>query len=129
MTPRGDYRTSLEQHLARRARHAERSRSASASSAGGGNPLQAGIGLAETVIAQGLALAKTPIDLLRGSGGEEKVLKNAKDAGATEALEIATYTRSSASPAWSATTDSRSSPPRSVPTRAHARPRPPSSRS
>jgi Domain of unknown function (DUF892) len=29
---------------------------------------------------------------LRGSGGEEKVLKNAKDACAAEALEIATYT-------------------------------------
>lgn len=28
---------------------------------------------------------------MRGSGGEEKVLKNAKDACATEALEIATY--------------------------------------
>jgi hypothetical protein len=28
---------------------------------------------------------------VRGSGGEEKVLKNAKDACATEALEIATY--------------------------------------
>ena len=44
------------------------------------------------VIGQALALAKTPLDLLRGSGGEEKVLKNAKDACATEALEIATYT-------------------------------------
>ena len=44
------------------------------------------------MIAQALALGKTPIDLLRGSGGEEKVLKNAKDAAATEALEIATYT-------------------------------------
>ena len=32
------------------------------------------------------------MDLLRGTGGEEKVLKNAKDAAATEALEIATYT-------------------------------------
>ena len=29
---------------------------------------------------------------MRGSSGEEKVLKNAKDACATEALEIATYT-------------------------------------
>jgi hypothetical protein len=30
--------------------------------------------------------------MLRGSGGEEKVLKNARDASASEALEIATYT-------------------------------------
>jgi ferritin-like metal-binding protein YciE len=37
-------------------------------------------------------LSKTPLELLRGSGGEEKVLKNAKDACASEALEIATYT-------------------------------------
>ena len=44
------------------------------------------------MIAQALALGKTPFDLLRGTGGEEKVLKNAKDAAATEALEIATYT-------------------------------------
>jgi hypothetical protein len=58
----------------------------------GDNPIQAGIGLAESVVAQALALSKTPLDLLRGSGGEEKVLKNAKDAASTEALEIATYT-------------------------------------
>src|SRR6202034_1785818 len=44
------------------------------------------------IVGQGLALTKTPLDLMRGSGGEEKVLKNAKDAAATEALEIATYT-------------------------------------
>ncbi len=39
-----------------------------------------------------MALTKTPLDLVRGSGGEEKVLKNAKDSCAAEALEIATYT-------------------------------------
>jgi rubrerythrin len=39
-----------------------------------------------------LALTKTPLDLVRGTGGEEKVLKNAKDSCAAEALEIATYT-------------------------------------
>ena len=50
------------------------------------------VGVVETVVGQVLALGKTPFDLLRGSGGEEKVLKNAKDACATEALEIATYT-------------------------------------
>ena len=50
------------------------------------------VGFWEDLIGQALAFSKTPFDLLRGSGGEEKVLKNAKDACATEALEIATYT-------------------------------------
>jgi hypothetical protein len=54
--------------------------------------VQAFVAFAETLIGQGVALSKTPFDLWRGSGGEEKVLKNAKDACATEALEIATYT-------------------------------------
>ena len=58
----------------------------------GSNPVMAVVGALETVVGQVLALGKTPFDLLRGSGGEEKVLKNAKDACATEALEIATYT-------------------------------------
>jgi rubrerythrin len=50
------------------------------------------VGLTESLIGQALAFGKTPFDLLRGSGGAEKVLKNAKEACATEALEIATYT-------------------------------------
>jgi rubrerythrin len=54
--------------------------------------VQAVIGFWESVIGRTLALSKAPFDLLRGSGAEEKVLKNAKDACATEALEIATYT-------------------------------------
>jgi len=92
MTPRGSYRTTLERHLRETRDHARRVEVRLNELGHGDNPLQAGIGLAETVIAQALALGKTPIDLLRGSGGEEKVLKNAKDAAATEALEIATYT-------------------------------------
>ena len=92
MTPRGSYRTALERHLRETRDHARRIETRLGELGRGGNPLQAGIGVAETVIAQGLAIAKTPFDLLRGSGGEEKVLKNAKDAAATEALEIATYT-------------------------------------
>jgi len=56
------------------------------------SPLQAGVGLVQSIVGQALALGKTPLDLVRGTGGEEKVLKNAKDACATEALEIATYT-------------------------------------
>ena len=92
MTPRGSYRTGLEKHLRETRDHAERLEVRMRELGQGGNALQAGLGVAEAVIAQALALGKTPFDLLRGSGGEEKVLKNAKDACATEALEIATYT-------------------------------------
>ena len=60
---------------------------------GGANPLMAVVGFWGRLLAgQALALSKTPFDLLRGSRGEEKVLKNAKDACASEALEVATYT-------------------------------------
>ena len=92
MTPRGTYRIGLETHLRETRNHAERVQTRLGELGQGGNPLQFLGGVAETVAGQALALAKTPLDLLRGSGGEEKVLKNAKDACATEALEIATYT-------------------------------------
>ena len=92
MTPRGSYRTGLETHLGETRDHAERVGQRLQALGGGSNPLQAVVGVVETVVGQALALGKTPFDLLRGSGGEEKVLKNAKDACATEALEIATYT-------------------------------------
>src|SRR4051794_6390934 len=92
MTPRGSYRTGLETHLGETRDHAERVERRLGELGAGGNPLQAVVGAVETVIGQALALGKTPFDLLRGTGGEEKVLKNARDAAATEALEIATYT-------------------------------------
>ena len=92
MTPRGSYRTALETHLGETRRHAARVQARLGELDQGANPLQFLGGIAQTVAGQALALAKTPLDLVRGSGGEEKVLKNAKDACATEALEIATYT-------------------------------------
>ena len=92
MTPRGSYRKALEQHLEETRDHAQRVQKRLSDLDVGNNPLQVAVGAAEVAIGQVLALAKTPLDLVRGSGGEEKVLKNAKDACATEALEIATYT-------------------------------------
>ncbi len=92
MTPRGSYRTALETHLRETRDHAERVGRRRKALGGGRGPLASVVGLAETVAGQALALSKTPLDMVRGSGGEEKVLKNAKDAYATEALEIATYT-------------------------------------
>ena len=92
MTPRGSYRLALEKHLGETRRHAQRVADRIAALGAGSNPLMVAVGVWESVLGQALALGKTPFDLLRGSGGEEKVLKNAKDACATEALEIATYT-------------------------------------
>jgi ferritin-like metal-binding protein YciE len=92
MTPRGSYRSALESHLNETREHADRVQRRLGELGAGGNPLAAALTMVESVLGQALALGKTPLDLLRGSGGEEKVLKNAKDACATEALEIATYT-------------------------------------
>jgi ferritin-like metal-binding protein YciE len=92
MTPSGSYRSGLETHLSETRDHAARVGRRLDALDQGSNPLTAVVGLWETMVGQALALGKTPFDLLRGSGGEEKVLKNAKDACASEALEIATYT-------------------------------------
>ncbi len=93
MTPRGGFRDLLEGHLTETRDHARRVRRRIVELAGEGgfNPLSLGISIAEAVIGQVIAIGKTPIDLLRGSGGEEKLLKNAKDDCAAESLEIATY--------------------------------------
>lgn len=92
MTPGGSYRDGLESHLRETREHASRVQRRLDEVRPRSNPIRAGVGLVQSVVGQVLALGKTPLDLVRGTGGEEKVLKNAKDACATEALEIATYT-------------------------------------
>ena len=92
MTPRGSYRDGLEKHLNETRDHARRVQKRLGELEQGRNPLQVLVGFTEMLVSQSLALGKTPFDLVRGTSGEEKVLKNAKDACATEALEIATYT-------------------------------------
>jgi ferritin-like metal-binding protein YciE len=92
MTPRGSYRDGLEKHLEETRDHGRRLQERLGELEQGQNPLQIMVGFAEALFNQSLALGKAPFDLMRGTSGEEKVLKNAKDACATEALEIATYT-------------------------------------
>ena len=92
MTPRGSYRSALEAHLGETRDHASRVRARLDTLGRGSNPLTAIAGAAGSVVGQVVALGKAPLNLLRGSGGEEKLLKNAKDACAAEMLEIATYT-------------------------------------
>ena len=92
MAPRGSYRSGLETHLRETREHAARVGRRRQALGQSSNLLFAAVGLAESVIGQMLAVGKAPFDLMRGTGGEEKVLKNAKDACASEGLEIATYT-------------------------------------
>ncbi|PZR99481.1 MAG: hypothetical protein DLM67_03620 [Candidatus Nephthysia bennettiae] len=98
MTPAGSYRQALEGHLGETREHsrliAERQLELSSGRSLLGLGVWAaelGVGVAQSVAGRLLATWKAPIDLLRGSGGEEKMLKNAKDECASEALEIATY--------------------------------------
>jgi ferritin-like metal-binding protein YciE len=92
MTPRGSYRTILETHLDETRRHADRVARRLQALGQGGNAVTFVVGAVQSVVGQAMAIGRAPIELVRGSGGEEKVLKNAKDACASEALEIATYT-------------------------------------
>jgi ferritin-like metal-binding protein YciE len=92
VAPRGSLRSALVTHLEETKGHASRVAERLDQLGQGSKPLLAAFGLAETVVGQMVAVGKTPLDLIRGSGGAEKVLKNAKDACATEGLEIATYT-------------------------------------
>jgi ferritin-like metal-binding protein YciE len=92
MAPRGRFRKGLEQHLRETRGHSQRVRTRLNELNQSRNPVEFGIGLVQSVIAQAVAVGKTPLELLRGTGGDEKLLKNAKEACAAESLEIATYT-------------------------------------
>lgn len=93
VAPRGPHRSALEDHLEETRSHAQRvgKRLEHVERARRGGLVSTGLDVVQGVAGQLIALSKTPLDLLRGHGLEEKVLKNAKDACAAEALEIATY--------------------------------------
>jgi ferritin-like metal-binding protein YciE len=91
MTPRGGYRTDLERHLRETRSHATSLQQRLEELGDSRSTVVAGVGVLQGLLGQALALGKGPFDLLRGASGEEKLLKNAKDESATEALEIATY--------------------------------------
>jgi ferritin-like metal-binding protein YciE len=91
ITPASEYRDLLERHLAETKGHAAALVRRLSDLGDSRNPLELAYGLAQVAIGQVVAAGKLPLDLLRGSGGEEKLLKNAKDEAASEALEIATY--------------------------------------
>ena len=91
ITPRSPYRELLERHLGETRRQATAIQRRLEELGVGRNPLQVAVGAAEAVVGQALALGKAPLDLLRGSSPEEKLLKNARDEATSEMLEIASY--------------------------------------
>jgi ferritin-like metal-binding protein YciE len=92
ITPDGSYRALLQVHLEQTREHSARVGERVQQFGDGSNSLRVVVGVWEDLLGQSLALSKTPFDLLRGTSCAEKVLKNAKDACATEALEVAAYT-------------------------------------
>lgn len=87
-----DYRSLLERHLDETKAHlkaVDRRRNAVG---GGGRGIVAGtVGAARDIVGQALVLTKGPLDVLRTPSQHERMLKNARDECATEAIEIAVY--------------------------------------
>ncbi|MDP8944224.1 MAG: ferritin-like domain-containing protein, partial [Actinomycetota bacterium] len=91
MTPRGAYRLLLERHLEETRAQARRIGERLSELGASRSLVASSLLTLQTVAGQAISLSKGPVDALRGRSGEEKLLKNAKDECATEALEIATY--------------------------------------
>ena len=100
LTTRPNYRKRLEQHLRETKRHGDRVErrikqlggSAETVSLPGPDAFADAAEAGMSVAQRALALAKGPMDAIRGTSEPEKMLKNAKTEYSEEAEEIATYT-------------------------------------
>ncbi len=84
MTTKAPYKKRLQQHLRETKSHATQLERRIKKLGGGGSALQ-------TVVAKAMATAKGPLHAARGTGEQEKMLKNAKTEYFNEHEEIATY--------------------------------------
>jgi ferritin-like metal-binding protein YciE len=91
VAPRGDLRALLEEHLDVTRAHADALRARLREVGAGPSPARLALGIAQTAAGQAVAAARLPVDLLRGTGGEERLLRHAREDIAAEALAIATY--------------------------------------
>ncbi len=91
LTPRSEYRDLLERHRYETRTQVQRIEQRLGELGQTSSFLHSVYDTAQVVVGQGVALAMAPLSLVRGTGGEEKLLKNAKDEAASEALEIASY--------------------------------------
>jgi ferritin-like metal-binding protein YciE len=84
MTTKAPYKKRLQQHLKETKAHAKALDRRIKKLGGGGTTVQSLVGKAT-------ALAKGPLHMIRGSGEQEKLLKNAKTQFTAEQEEISTY--------------------------------------
>jgi len=84
MTTRAPYKKRLQQHLRETKSHAKQVERRIKKLGGGGHTIQ-------TAVAKATAAAKGPLHMIRGSGEQEKMLKNAKTEYFNEHEEISTY--------------------------------------
>jgi ferritin-like metal-binding protein YciE len=84
MTTKAPYKKRLKQHLKETRSHARQLERRIKKLGGGGHAIQ-------TVVAKATAAAKGPLHMVRGSGEQEKMLKNAKTEYFNEHEEISTY--------------------------------------
>ncbi|MCW3009674.1 MAG: hypothetical protein JWO90_78, partial [Solirubrobacterales bacterium] len=91
MTPRSEYRDLLERHRYETRTQVQRIEQRLTELGRSSSLLHVVYGTAQDAIGQGISLVLAPLNLIRGTGGEEKLLKNAKDEAASESLEIASY--------------------------------------
>jgi ferritin-like metal-binding protein YciE len=85
MTTKAPYKKRLQEHLKETKAHAKSLERRIKKLGGGGAPK------VQTVVAKAMATTKGPMHLIRGSGLQEKMLKNAKTEYFNEHEEIATY--------------------------------------
>jgi ferritin-like metal-binding protein YciE len=84
MTTKAPYKKRLKEHLRETKGHAKLLERRIKKLGGGGHAIQ-------SVVAKATAVAKGPMHMIRGSGEQEKMLKNAKTEYFSEHEEISTY--------------------------------------
>src|ERR1700761_86797 len=100
MTTRAPYKKRLREHLTETKRHARELEKRVKKLGGtpqtvpieGLDPIAKGAGAAVGLVGRATAAAQGPLHAIRGTGEQEKMLKNAKSEFADEHEEIATYT-------------------------------------
>jgi len=91
IAPKGDYRRLLDRHLRETEQHRDRLDGRLDELGEGRSMLDAGVDALQGVAGQLLGLYRLPATVARGQRGEERILRNAREACAAEALEIAAY--------------------------------------